>query len=219
MLVHGIGSRGAAARVGLLRRGTGWLGGAGIPSQLASVCDSVQFNKGHSMGRSWCAVWCYFCGTKQEENNAPSGPSRAMQGLPPLPAGGPAPQHAAHTRHPGAYTTRLDRALLCQLQCEANLACIQLQWCGAAAAAATPSEPLQIGPICASTPVMLRSPLLHLQARNRLIAVKAAQAAAAIRKKEGELSGSDEETEERSVRGERRALQVRALCGSRNARV
>lgn len=61
------------------------------------------------------------------------------------------------------------------------------------------------------------APLLHCalhcpQARNRLIAVKAAQAAAAIRRKEGELSGSDEEAEDRSVRGERRALQVRAAA-------
>ncbi|PRW58379.1 hypothetical protein C2E21_2934 [Chlorella sorokiniana] len=50
-------------------------------------------------------------------------------------------------------------------------------------------------------------PIHGILARNRLIAVKAAQAGAAIRKKEGELSGSDEEAEDRSVRGERRALQ------------
>ena len=45
------------------------------------------------------------------------------------------------------------------------------------------------------------------QARNRLIAVKAAQAAVAIHRQEQHLGGSEEEVEERSVRGERRALQ------------
>lgn len=59
------------------------------------------------------------------------------------------------------------------------------------------------------------TPCCCVQARNRLIAVKAAQAGAAIRKKEGELSGSDEEAEDRSVRGERRALQVSASEGHR----
>lgn len=59
-----------------------------------------------------------------------------------------------------------------------------------------------------SQPRSCSNPCCCVQARNRLIAVKAAQAGAAIRKKEGELSGSDEEAEDRSVRGERRALQV-----------
>ena len=87
---------------------------------------------------------------------------------------------------------------------ETKLGCSKPQSCWAAIADATSTNRLHL-PQPRRTP-----PLLHSQARNRLIAVKAAQAAAAIRKKEGELSGSEDEAEERSVRGERRALQVSA---------